>query len=160
MHGPKTLFELMGSRLVGLALCFLAAGLTAACDNSLPATEREQIHNLIERHMALEDAAPDYVSEVELVEGDWARVRVRAEGVEVVGGPPVRVFLSRKALPATEAPTSEGGSVGSEPAVALPSEDRTPTGWRIVLGPQAYFDEAELSEAGVPESLWPESNER
>ncbi|MEZ4736745.1 MAG: hypothetical protein R3E79_57425 [Caldilineaceae bacterium] len=132
--------------MVGLWI-LLAAGCGIQSDAVRP-VEEEQIENVVTDYYVRNTSIPDYDVTIEAVEEEWARVSIAPSGVETEQ--PDIVYLQNQAETLIEAPTAViTTALGNTARVA------TESGWVIVVGPQANFNDEELDAAGVPPFIRP-----
>jgi hypothetical protein len=130
--------------LLGL-LSLLLVGCSAGAPELRP-VEEEQIENVVKEFMVREGSVPDYEVNIQQATQSWARVAIEPVGIETE---PVLLYL-QKQVGGTAAPTAD-----PQEQAGTDARVETPTGWTIILGPQAEFSQSELDEAGVPESVRP-----
>jgi hypothetical protein len=135
-----------------LTVFILGLGLIGCAGQTAPnlrPVEAEQIENVVEQFVMRDTNIPEFDVDIEQVNGSWARVSLKPEGVK--SDEQSYLYLQKQ--------TGDNAAPTAATTVQAGHESRveTSTGWTIILGPKVEFTESELDAAGVPQEIRPSS---
>lgn len=138
-----------------LVVIYLLSFLVTACIDTtnpgiLTTTEEEQIKATVKDYFRRDPDLPEYIADVEEVDGYWARVSLSAEGITSTDGK-MMLYLQDQANTLDPAPTA----ALQVTQLQNNAEVQTDTRWIIITPPQVNFTDEELDAASVPEQIRP-----
>ena len=134
---------------MSIALFLAACGDTGGSAEVAP-SEAEQIKAMVEDYFKRDPNIPEYIADVEAVTGNWARVSLAAEGVDVAEK--MIVYVQDQVNDPNPVPTADL-KLSDQPRNDADAD--TQLGWAIVTLPQVHFTDEELDAAMVPEEIRP-----